>query len=225
MANYYKIVISINDDTLPSHKLRKKLQYSLFGNRNSKHPKNGRIYNFFARKGFAPVMDDFCSDYPNVLFAFVESPPEYCSPYEVVVNNVRPCFIDNGLWEFSIPVKGYKHPDSDFSYNEAMFIYLANFLKNAYPRYCVTFQEIPDVENHELADDVLALFYKDIDPENNHLTIETSIPRLLTPEEVNKIEDCLSQVVPYSISISQNFCETCAEYDATTPYHIEVVYN
>ena len=218
---YY--VISMTHRDKVSHRERKALLKSLFG--SPYEHKKGAIYKFNNAIGFANVVEDIFTDYPVVRNVKEVVPENYEAPYYLFLNGLYIDMSAHGIIKFIIEDKLIEHPKAKYTYHTSAVVEkFVNYLKKVYPLYGVFVKQQERVRISKVAD-VLNHFYLDIDFDSSIYEVECSSDRLLTNEEIAKIEKVLKECVTYPFHIAQFYCETCASYHKDSPYHIQIDYD
>lgn len=153
----------------------------------------------------------------------VKSPDNYVSPLRLLQHGV--CFFNekNELLSFLIEVKDIEHPKKEYSYNTFdIMVRFQEFLYKVYGDYIKIKFKIEKSAKLRLKDWLLAHFYT-LTAMGEVYETECSLERMLTKREKRYILDIISKYTSYKPDISQFYCETCAEYDKTRPYHTMLI--
>lgn len=174
--------------------------------------------------GFKNVVTDYVSHYPVCEPPKVETPDEYLAPGDLLVRHPMIVNLTNkGLYTFYIEDGYEKHPISEYSYSHKdIAVKFYKFLRKIFPDLVIEFDFV-ESKKIPLLSRVISYFYISMEADVQY-TVECSMPRLLTDDEMNRLYSILKNIVPYSFIIDQYYCETCYNWHKDSPYHIEILY-
>lgn len=220
MSKYIQIFMKAAEPI--SHRKRKEYLDSLYG--NCYEHRFGMIEKFVKAVGYNDILTDMVSDFPSVFDAKIKSPEDYTMPDDLLREGLHIDLGPRRIAQFVIPMGSQKHPDRRFSYSHKVLCgKFVNFLRKVYPELCIEAKVIEDYEM-SLKDFTLDFFYKSMDVNGIHFTIEFAAHRLLENDEIASIEKVLKEAFDYPVKVSQYYCETCEKYHPGHPYHTEIEY-
>lgn len=180
-------------------------------------PKLGAFEKFANGLGYKPL--DWHYSENGIVEETVKSPEGYVTPFMLLYDSA--CFFNekNELLSFCVEVKDMKHTDDKYNYNTLdIMLKFQEFLNKVYKG--VIRIEFKFIKSAKLSvrDWLLSHFYNCVAMGEVYDT-ECSLPRMLNKKERKYILDTISRYVSYKPVLKQFYCETCAEYDNTRPYH------
>ena len=167
----------------------------------------------FKAVSFDPVERTFPS---NELY-----PDGYKSPSTAILEALRVVSDENTIVYIEFDGGYVSHPQKKYSYGVCdLFDKFFRFVKKVYPD--VKIEKVGKQEKNLLSV-VFNHFYLCM-AEGDFITAEISSSRLLDEKELEYLKKNLRVITKEKIDINQFYCETCAKYDKTHPYHIEIEY-
>lgn len=219
---YIYIYLDVKRDISVTNDMRKKYLLSLAGSFN----KLGQIEKFNNAIGFGPVINKFEQEGRRI-------PPEievasgYEAPCDILQNGVHIVLGKHSLLKIEMPDKRVVcNADSRFSYSVSeLSERFIQFLRKVYPDILISKIIRNTRIRAYLITSITDYFYRNLDFNSPFITVELSSHRLLTDKELDFLTKRIRSWVSYPFHIDQYYCETCAEYNKKTPYHIEIVYD
>lgn len=223
--NYLLISVSSND--LLSLRERQKYVSKLFMSdctyQTDKIRNQGFIYKFASSIGFKPVLS-YIDNRNRYFEPKVYSPDDYLTPLDLLYEGMRTPVQTFEIMEFYIPIKKISHPKTQFCYNTIdISEKFTTFFQKVFPNLQVRLTKIDKLPDYPSKTFLFEYFYRSIGP--LPVTIESSIPELLSKEDIEYILPKLQTLTEASIDISQYPCEVCEHNSfGKNKYHIEIVY-
>ena len=182
------------------------------------------ILKFNNSLGFKNVVS-LPNKFGGVITPKIESPKEYFSPYDLLLNNMQVSFDGDELVNFTVRKKYIRHTDTKYSYSTEEIIFkFKNFLEKVYPWTTAYIEEKETIDKATVEDFILNKFFVGfIERKSRFVTVEFSIPKLIEERHIQKIKSILNQGEKSEVSINQYYCETCKSNNPKTPYHIELI--
>lgn len=193
-----------------------------YGSDQKRNP--GFLTKFNNAIGFKPVVSTI-AQHNVVIPKAVESPEDYLSPQDVLIEHIQTPLDSNVIICFYLEDKNIVHPLSKYSYETKVIAEKwKDFLQKVFPHLIVTNECVDEIPCLSLKDYTLQYFYRNLSQDVNY-TIEFRSEKQLTNDEMKDILTRIQELSNDKITIGQNYCSTCAEgSEGKEPYHIEIVY-
>lgn len=186
--------------------------------------KIGLIEKFTNALGYSDVDWHVASNF-SYQSSKIENPSSYVTPNSYIHTHLYNLNTKNELFTILFDVVDYIHTDSRYNYNTFdIMMKLQNFLYKVYGNYIrIEFREVKSVKL-ELKDWLFSHFLFVV-AQGEHYDTECAVDRLLKKKEREYILRNIRKYVSYEPGILQYYCDTCAGYDITRPFHTELVDN
>lgn len=143
----------------------------------------------------------------------VHSPKDYKTPETVLLEGLFVSLKDNEIMSFEVEDKTRK-----------ILVKFKNFLEKIFADIeckIVSFHEKHNISQEEFILSEFAICLQN----SIYYTVETSLNRLLTDKEIERIIDKLNSIYPLKLGINQFYCKACEENsNGLKPYHIDLKY-
>jgi len=144
-------------------------------------------------------------------------------PNRILFDKMRTPYEGNIIAEFYIPIKKQKtFPNNKTVLGVKLAESWVNFLRKVYPTLKVSL-DIGICNKISLVDFATQFFMSSVERENR-CTIEFSADAYFTNEDKSLILSKIQKLSNYKLSIHQEYCETCEEYNPGNSIHTELEY-
>lgn len=183
----------------------------------------GFLHKFASSLGFKPVLPHLDNE-SRYFRPAVESPAGYKDPQELLFDGLHTPVNSATVMAFYLPFCKMSHSEQRFSYNtKALTEKFQAFLRKVFPDLLIALEVVENAPEVSPMEFVLQDFYRSLT--DSIVTIECSVPILLTEEELHNNLTLLQPLCQTPIGIAQFPCNVC-EHNTFGEhlYHIEIVY-